>query len=154
MARRVFFSFHFERDIWRVSQVRQSWRSHPDRESAGFWDAAEWETVRRGGDRAIRRWIDEQLHGTSVTVVLIGAETGSRDYVLHEVQRSIELNKGLLGVRIHGLRDQDGQSDRPGPNPFQRLGVGAFTPVYDWVTDDGYSNIGDWVEAAARQAGR
>jgi len=27
------------------------------------------------GDAAIARWIDQQLHGTSVTVVLVGAYT-------------------------------------------------------------------------------
>lgn len=25
MARRVFFSFHYERDIWRANQVRNRW---------------------------------------------------------------------------------------------------------------------------------
>ena len=42
MARRVFFSFHYEKDIWRASQVRNSWVTKPDRESAGFWD---WEKI-------------------------------------------------------------------------------------------------------------
>ncbi len=39
MARRVFFSFHYERDVWRAGQVRNSWVTK-DREEAGFWDAA------------------------------------------------------------------------------------------------------------------
>jgi len=38
MARRVFFSFHYERDNWRAGQARNSWVTK-DRESAGFWDA-------------------------------------------------------------------------------------------------------------------
>ena len=61
MIRRVFFSFHYERDIWRVSQIRNSWVTKPDREAAGFWDAAKWEEVKRGGDAAIKKWINEQL---------------------------------------------------------------------------------------------
>lgn len=27
-------------------------------------------------------------------------------------------------------------------------------PTYDWVNDDGYNNFGDWVEKAAKKAGR
>jgi len=34
MARKVFFSFHYERDIWRASIVRNSWVTKPDREAA------------------------------------------------------------------------------------------------------------------------
>ena len=61
MARRVFFSFHFERDVWRAGQVRNSWVTKADRESAGFWDAADWEEVKKKGDEAIKKWIDKQL---------------------------------------------------------------------------------------------
>src|SRR3990167_10356932 len=70
MARRVFFSFHYERDIWRAGQIRNSWVTKPDRESAGFWDSASWEEVKKKGEEAIQRWIDKQLEGTSVTVFL------------------------------------------------------------------------------------
>ena len=90
MVRRVFFSFHYERDAWRASQVRNSWVTKPDREAAGFWDAAEWEKVKKQGDAAIKRWIDKGLEGTSVTVVLIGTETCSRKWVRYEIQKSHE----------------------------------------------------------------
>jgi hypothetical protein len=53
MARRVFFSFHYENDVFRTNIVRQSWRMKPDRESAGFLDAAAWEEVKRKGDAAL-----------------------------------------------------------------------------------------------------
>lgn len=90
MARRVFFSFHFERDIWRASQVRNSWIAKPDRETAGFWDAATWEKVKKDGDDAIKRWINTKLVGTSVTVVLIGADTSQTVYI----RKRIEISKG------------------------------------------------------------
>lgn len=78
MARRVFFSFHFERDAWRASQVRNSGVTKND---AGFIDSVDWEEVKKKGDKAIKAWIDEQLKGTSVTVILIGNETSERKYV-------------------------------------------------------------------------
>lgn len=81
MARRVFFSFHYERDIWRAGVVRNSWRTKPDREAAGFFDASIWEEAKKKGDAAIRRMIDDALKNTSVTAVLIGNQTANRDYV-------------------------------------------------------------------------
>jgi hypothetical protein len=94
MARRVFFSFHYQNDIWRVSQIRDCWVTR-DRTAAGFWDAADWEKVKRGGDAAIKRWIDDQLQSTSVTVVLIGQETASRKYVNYEYDW--DLDNGYTG---------------------------------------------------------
>lgn len=67
MARRVFFSFHYERDIWRVNQVRHTWVTKGDIEEAGYIDAADFEKVERQGEEAVKRWIDNQLKGTSVT---------------------------------------------------------------------------------------
>jgi hypothetical protein len=65
MARRVFFSFHYERDVWRVSQIRNSGiiLSAGDT-TAGFIDAVEWERIERRGDEAVKRWIDGELQGT------------------------------------------------------------------------------------------
>lgn len=162
MARRVFFSFHYENDIWRASQVRNSWVTQ-DREAAGFWDAASWEAVKKQGEEAIKWWINRQLDGTSVAVVLIGSETASRKYVRYEIQRSYEEGKGLLGVYIHSMKDRDGYTSVKGENPFNNLYVeqaGGRTylsdmySTYDWVRGGGYDNLGDWVEAAAQDAGR
>ena len=71
-GKKSFFSFHYERDIWRVNQVRYSWLTKPNREEAGFWDASLWEKTKLKGDKAIKNLIDEGLNNTSVTAVLIG----------------------------------------------------------------------------------
>jgi len=158
MVRRVFFSFHYERDIWRANQVRNSWVTKPDREAAGFVDAADWEKIEKQGDDVIRRWIDRQLEGTSVTVVLIGTETSGRKWVRYEISKSRERGNGLLGVYIHNLKDKDGNTDEQGNNYFGLIdGEHYFSelyPTYDWIEHDGYKNFGDWVEKAAEKAGR
>jgi hypothetical protein len=155
MARRVFFSFHYENDVWRVSQVRNSWVTQGG--FAGFADSADWESLRKGGDRAVQSWIDEQMRGTSVTVVLIGEHTALSKWVHYEILQSIDRKKGIIGVRIHRLKNQRQQSGRRGPNPLDEYDeydeYGGF-PEYDWVTDDGYSNLSDWVDDAAWQVGR
>lgn len=149
MARRVFFSFHYERDVWRASVVRNSWVTKPDREAAGFFDAGIWEEAKRKGDAAIRQLIDDGLVGTSVTAVLIGTETSSRAYVKYEVDQSIKRGNGLMGIRIHNIKNTAGMADAWGASPLP-----ADYPVYDWVGDRGYENLGGWLEAAARKAGR
>ena len=142
MARKVFFSFHYDRDSWRVSQVRNcnvvsGYDKNP------FLDRAKWEAVKRSGDAAIKRWINEQLKGTSVTVVLIGRETASRRWVKYEIAKSIELGKGLLGIDISKIRNQAGETDETGANPLPR-----GYPYYRWNNDDGRSNLAKWLEAA------
>lgn len=163
MARRVFFSFHYERDIWRASQIRNSWVTKPDREAAGFWDAALWEEVKKKSKEAIERWIDNQLEGTSITVVLIGYETHNRDYVNYEIKQSYKRGNGLLGIYINNLKDKDERTGYKGKNPFdtwhitkngQEIYFSSLYPTYDWVNDDGYNSLGDWIEASARKAGK
>src|SRR2546421_8484144 len=149
MARRVFFSFHYERDISRANVVRNSWVTQ-DREAAGFFDAGLWEESKRKGDEAIKRMIDAALVGSSVTAVLIGAETAGRPYVEYEIQKSYAV-KGLLGVFIHGIKNLNGQTDPQGTNPFDRLYVdqnsrriylSSLYRTYNWYVDDGYRNFG------------
>ncbi len=75
MARRIFFSFDYDRDIIRVSQIRNHWIAKPSIEEAGYIDNASWEKLKKVRDENIKRWINEQLKGVSVTVVLIGNQT-------------------------------------------------------------------------------
>lgn len=160
MARRVFFSFHYDRDVRRVVQVRNSWVIRMKGEAQPFYDKADWEAVKRKG---VEKWVEDQLAGTSVAVVLIGAETYDRPWVRHELKRSFELSKGILGVYIHNVRDPQTGTDTRGRNPLDYWSVGrdgrqvalsSLYRTYDWVNDNGYENFAGWVEAAAGAAGR
>ena len=162
MARRVFFSFHYDRDIWRANVVRKSWVTQ-DRKAAGFWDASLWEEAKKKGDDAIKKLINDGLIGTSVTVVLIGAETYDRKWVKYEILESHKRNNGLLGIYINQIKDQDEKTDKAGPNPFKSIYIeqdgkkvyfSELYPTYYWFTGDGYKNIGSWIEKAAMAAGR
>ena len=163
MARRTFFSFHYENDVWRANIVRNSWITKPDTEAAGFIDAADFEEVKKGGDLAIKRWINNQLNGTSVTVVLIGSDTSNREYIKYELQQSYEKGNGMLGIYIHNLKDRMGNTSAKGSNSFGVIGKDKNNkdvyfsidyPCYDWVVDDGYKNLGTWIDNAAKKAGR
>ena len=163
MARRVFFSFHYERDIWRANQVRNSWVTKPDRETAGFWNAASWEEVKRKGKEAIERWINRELEGTSVTVVLVGAETNTREYVDYEIKQSHSRGNGLVAIYINNMRDNKANTDLRGDNPFDYWQVtvdgqdrkfSTIYSTYDWVYNDGYRNLGVGEKTAAKNAER
>jgi len=154
MARKIFFSFHYERDAWRAGQVRNSnVVSAEDR--YGFIDAVDWESIKKKGNSAIEGWIDDQLKNTSVTAVLIGAETAGREWVQYEIARSWNRGNGLVGIRIHNIKDQEQKTDAAGRNPFDEFKLpdgtvlSSVCKTYDWVTDDGRKNLGKWGDEAA-----
>ncbi len=161
MARRVFFSFHYARDVRRIVQVRNSWVVRSKGEAQPFYDAADFEDAKRrsGG---IEKWIEEQLKGTSVTVVLFGAETYEREWVRHEIKRSYELQKGILAIDIHKIKDPQQGADVQGRNPLdywqieqngRKVPFSHIYKTYDWIDNDGYNNISKWIEIAAQSAG-
>ena len=147
MARRAFFSFKYENDVTRAMVVRNCWVLQ-GREAAGFTDAAEFEKLKDQGDGAVKKWIDGQLLNTSVTVVLVGAETCSSKWVTYEIEQSEARANGLLGIDVSKIKDFNG-------NTTERCGkIPAGYPFYLWYKDDGYNNIGTWIEQAAKAAGR
>jgi hypothetical protein len=121
LPRRAFYSFHYGADSWRAGKVR----------NMGVVEGLEpisdndWETVKRGGDRAIRNWIDRQLKGRSCTIVLIGEHTAGRPWINYEIEKSWSMGKGLLGIRINRLTDQDNCKSWKGANPFRCVRVGG-----------------------------
>ncbi len=162
MARKTFFSFHYKPDCWRASQVKNSWVTQ-ERKDAGFFNSVEWEEVKKKKDSDIEKWIDGQLNGTSVTVVLIGTNTASRKWIKYEIKSSYKRGNGLLGIYIHNKENSKMLKSSKGTNHFGEIGKDAdgksvyFSTnylCYDWVDDDGYNNMGDWIEKAAKAAGR
>jgi len=146
MARRAFFSFKYK-DVSRAMVVRNSWVTQ-GKEASGFIDSADFEEVKRKGDTAIKNWIDNQLNGTSVTVVLVGEKTCDSRWVKYEIEKSIEIGNGLLGIDVSKIKDLQGNtSDRCGKIP-------KGYDFYLWNNDEGYKNMGDWIEKAAKDAGR
>ena len=104
--------------------------------------------VEKGGDAAIKKWIREQLNGTSVTVVLVGSHTCASKYVQYEIEQSEATGNGLLGIDVSNIEDLSG-------NTTTRCGqIPKGYEFYLWNTDKGYSNMGDWIEKAAAEAGR
>lgn len=163
MTRRVFFSFHYDEDINRSMIVRNSWVTQ-GKEAAGFIDKAEFEKIKRNGENAVCKWIDKQLEGTSITIVLIGKETLNRPFVQYEIIKSIERGNAIIGIHIHNLRDMITQRTTVKGNPHTIIGYyNDGTPayfdyicddLYDYLEDNGYYNLGSWIEKAALKKGK
>jgi hypothetical protein len=145
MAHRTFFSFYYDEDIWRASNVRNSGALNTD--DIEFIDASLWEEAETKGDDAIKKLIDGALARSTVTCVLIGENTASRRWVKYEISESERRGKGLFGVHIYRIKDQIGNESEQGTNPLP-----AGYPVYLWNKDKGAENLGKWVDAAFEAA--
>lgn len=147
MARRTFFSFHFDGDIWRANQVRNAnVVAGPD--TAGYFDHSEYQEAKKTGDEGIKRMILRHLNNTTVTVVLIGNQTAYRPWVKYEIEQSIARKNGLLGVHIHHLKNKDGQTSMRGSKPTVPTNI-EF-PAYDW--DGDLDRFGREIEAAGKRS--
>lgn len=164
MSRKVFFSFHYGDDVNRAMTVRNSWVTQGV-EKAGFIDKAEFEKVQRQGTKAVENWIDKQLNGTSVTVVLIGNDTLNRDFVQYEIRKSLEKGNGIIGVKINNIADMRTGVRSQLCNLHTCIGIWSTSKekiyfdeitdgIFDYNTQDGYHNLGNWVEAAAKKKGK
>lgn len=158
MARRVFYSFYYKEDNWRASQVRNMGVIEGNKPVSDN----DWEKITRGGDDAIKRWINDQLNGTSCTIVLISKNTAGRKWIKYEIEKSWNDRKGLLGIYIHNLKDSNGNKSSKVRNPFDDFTmnqgniklssiVKAYDPpyfdsqmVYDYIK----KNIASWIEEA------
>lgn len=157
MARKAFYSFHYDADSWRAGTIRNIGvveGNQPARDN-------DWEQIKRGGDNFIMSWIEQQLYGTSVTIVLIGTETAGRKWINYEIKRSWEVGNGILGIYIHNMKDALGNSTFRGQNPFSyttvisgQLNVAPAIPVYDLPADSKLAyahiqnNLSYWIEEA------
>ena len=106
----------------------------------------------------------KQLEGTSVTVVLIGSNTLDRKFVQYEIRKSVERGNAVIGVHINKIKDMQtlstsikgnvhaviGHYQDNSPAYFDKLCDG----IYDYVQEDGYTNLGKWVEKAAKEKGK
>lgn len=164
MARRVFFSFHFENDYWRTQQVRNIGAL----EGQPLCTPNAWEEVKRKGKASIENWIADNMRGKSCVVVLVGSQTASRPWVIHEIIKAWNDRRGVLGIRVDRLLDRNGQISVAGSNPFDSITIGdtgrKLSLVVPLITPPGRdsksvyasisSGIENWIEDAIAIRGR
>ncbi|MBF0232758.1 MAG: TIR domain-containing protein [Desulfamplus sp.] len=158
VKRQVFYSFHYDNDVFRVQQIRNIGALEDNKPVS----ANDWETVQKGGDKAIEKWINDNMNHRSCVVVLIGEETHKRPWVKYEIQKAWKDGKGLLGVYIHNLKDPKTGKCNKGKNPFEQFTFKDKNenvkqiPCKNPLTSDAYNdiknNLEDWIEEAIRNS--
>lgn len=158
MARKVFFSFHFDNDFWRTQQVRQM----NALEGNPLASPNAWEEVKRKGEDSIKKWIADEMSGRTCAIVLVGSETASRKWVKYEIQKAWADKRAFLGIRIHNLLDSSSKPSTAGPNPFSGITVGSIdlgsaAPLRNPAGSDSKAvygtiaaNIEAWIEDAIK----
>jgi hypothetical protein len=125
-----------------------------------------WEEVKKKSEFAIKRWINSQMVMRSCLVVLIGEETWMRDWVEYEIRKAYELEKGIVGIYIHNLKDKYGNQTEKGLNPFDYINTINGEPLSKYVRafDSRYAtssnvyrdindNLSNLIEEAIENAG-
>jgi hypothetical protein len=156
MARRVFYSFHYQADSWRVSKVRNIGAIEDNKPASDN----DWESITKGRDPEIEKWIKNQMKGRTCTVVLIGQGTAGRKWIEYEIKESWRQGLGLVGIHIHNITNHDGEASSKGRDPFIGLTVGekklssvvkTYDPPYltsKYVYDHISENLEDWIDEA------
>lgn len=144
--RRVYFCFDYERDLHRVSKIRQL----PDivaGAAAGFQSSDVWEKAGHRGDAAVKGLINDGLNNTSVAVICIGQLTSHQKYVTYTIECALKRGIGLLGVTVNHLRDRNGVSDPEGNVPPLLTYSGYKVHKYTDKVD-----LARWIQEAAEIA--
>lgn len=124
MAKRVFFSFHYQDVIdFRANVVRKHWVAKADREEAGYFDASIWEEAKKTSELALTRLINGALDNTSATCVLVGSQTYARPWVRYEIIKSVCKGNRVFAVHINQIKGKDQLTKSNGPNPFDYLAL-------------------------------
>jgi hypothetical protein len=150
----VFYSFHYANDVFRVQQVRNMGVIAGDEPVS----PNDWEQLKRKGNGAVERWIDENMKYKRCIVVLIGAQTASRPWVIHEIRRAWDLGKGLVGIHIHNLKCLKSGTCAKGANPFDRVKLkngqllSTRVAIHDPWFPTAYSSIADGLEGWVNDA--
>jgi hypothetical protein len=153
----IFYSFHFDADVFRVQQIRQMGVITGDEPVT----PNDWETIKKSPS-SVENWIDRNMKDKDAVVILIGAETAGRPWVKHEIKRAWETGRPLLGIYIHNLKSTDGHTCSRGANPFDAYtftlnGKEVRPLVFDPAPRDAYAdiktNMSAWIAQARRQRG-
>jgi len=120
IKRQVFYSFHYKPDSWRVSQFRNIGTIERNKPASDN----DWEKIIGEGDESIKKWIKEQMKYRSCTIVLVGNKTANRKWINYEIVQSWNAAMGVVGVYIHGLKDDNGYISEKGETPFDYIPYG------------------------------
>jgi len=152
--KQIFYSFHFDNDVMRVQQIRNIGALEDNKPVA----PNDWEEVKKKGDAAIKKWIEDNMSYRSCVAVLVGEQTANRPWVRYEIEKAWNDGKGLLGIYIHNLRCPRNGTCRQGSNPFDSFTfkddrkLSSVVKCYNPRSTDAYNDIKNNLEIWVQEA--
>jgi len=153
----IFFSFHYGKDVMRVQQIRNIGALEGNQPVS----ANQWEEVKRKGDGAIKKWIDDNMKYRQCVIVLVGEETANRPWVKYEIKKAWEDGRPIFGIYIHNLNCPRTGKGRAGKNPFDSFTfkdgnkmssvVKCYNPKFNNAYKDIAENMEYWMQCAINQ---
>lgn len=150
----VFYSFHFDNDVFRVQQIRNIGALDGNTPTS----PNEWERLKRSGDTAVKNWIDNSMRYKRCVAVLVGTDTAKRRWVRYEIEKAWKAGKAIIGIHIHNLRCPRKGTCSKGENPFNSFTfndgrklsslVNCYDPNPAQAYTDIKNNIEDWINQA------
>lgn len=160
MGLTVFFCYDRLLDIQRARRIRHRYEMKGGK-AIGFPKPDQWKKIMAKGNQAIRYWVEDQVHLSDVTAVLIGANTSKDPVVRQAIMACHQLEKGQLGIYIHKIRVENSGPTPKGPNPLdefcvikgdRKTSLSQLYHTYDWIKDTGQFNLNRWIKTAAKAA--
>lgn len=97
MARRIFICYEGE-DRNRAKGFRLlRWNENVELD---FFDRHLLDPIQSKDPDYVKKVIRERMHGTSLTIVIIGEKTHESEWVDWEIRETIANRKGVLGIRV------------------------------------------------------
>lgn len=120
--RRVFLSYHYETDFLRADKIRRMNKQN----NKLLFSEDYWENIDNQTDEGIQNWIDNELEQSDCLVVLIGEETAKKKWINYSIKQAYELDKGIAGIFVHRLLDQEGDPSERGEDPFHYIDLNGI----------------------------
>jgi MTH538 TIR-like domain (DUF1863) len=148
-----------DNDVFRVQQIRNMGVVDGEQPVS----ANDWEQLKKRGNAAVEKWIDDNMAYRRCVIVLIGQQTANRPFVKYEIKKAYDSGKGLFGIYIHNLKCPVNGTCAQGANPFYGFTINngqtrlsQVIAVYDPPSYDAYgfikSNLQSWVNTAITAA--
>ncbi|MGL4524805.1 MAG: TIR domain-containing protein, partial [Spirochaetia bacterium] len=158
--RRIFPSYDWD-DAWLVNQITQQPNVIP-KEELGLISGVPNEEI-KSSDEKIKAWINESMNGCSCLILFVGEKTHLSKWCLYEIELAKEKRMGRFIIYLDGMKRKEGTICKKGQDPYEYHGLygppdstrtGYTIEKYSWLSDDGQSNIKEWIEDACKRAGK
>lgn len=141
---RVFISYYYKRDNDIAKQIIEI--VNHDR----FNQFTVIQEEKKNHDcQEIKRWVDDQLEKTQITIILISRKTLERRYVSYELRKSVKKGKTIIPIIIDDKNNKFNSKDLSEiKKRLFTIGINEKTTIRKWYSENGSENIVSWLYKA------